>query len=368
MKNMDKEQLKTMLYQENKSYDCTDYLNLEISDKDDNYLVIEMNEVWRRKICEWCFKVVDHFSIDREVVLICINYFDRFLALQRRKRETDEFTLSKKEDGEKNQRQEISGFDSKMFQLAATASIYLAMKLHGGSVDAGSTKCKHKMSIKFFVDLSRGQFSESQISKMEMNILTMLKWNLNPPTAMKLISYLLRCLPVEYASHKRSRVFFEPNNHPEIIDERVVHVLYELSRYLTELSTCIYSLSVCHRPSTLAFSAIMISMNMIDPNALSFSSRSTYFQRVYNITSLRPNHPLVIDAVQNMQSMCPEICNYSKVPKHDEYVSSHPIAIARDAGFLATPPRSKEKSYAISEYNSPTSIRHFHTNQKSSYI
>merc|ERR1711933_73709 len=214
MRNMDKEQLKTMIYQEKKSYVCNDYLNLEINGKDDNYLVIEMNEVWRRKICEWCFKVVDHFSVDREVVLICINYFDRFLALQRRKRESNELTLSKNEDGEKNQCQEIPGFDSKMFQLAATASIYLAMKLHGGSIDAGSTKCKQKMSIKFFVDLSRGQFSESQISKMEMNILTILKWNLNPPTPMKFISYLLRCLPVDYGSHKRSRALFEQNVHP----------------------------------------------------------------------------------------------------------------------------------------------------------
>lgn len=359
MRSTDKEQLKTMLYQENKSYVCNDYLNLEISD---NYLMIEMNEVRRRKICEWYFKVVDRFSVDREVVLISINYFDRFLALRRREMEANELALSRNEDDEKNQRQGIPDFDSKMFQLVATASIYLAMKLHGGSIDTGSTKCKQKLSIKFFADLSRGQFSESQISKMEMNILTILKWNLNPPTSMKFISYLLRCLPVDYGSHKRSRALFEQNVHPEIIDERVVHVLYQLSRYLTELSTCIYSLSVCHRPSTLAFSAIMISMNLIDPNALSFSSRSLYFQRVYNITSLRPNHSLVIDAVQNMQSMCPEICNYSKEPKYDEYVSSHPITIARNAGFLAMTSRSKEKSH------SPTNIRHFHANQKSSYI
>ena len=38
-------------------------------------------EEWRRKICQWAFRVIDHFRLDREVVSVGMNIFDRFLAI-----------------------------------------------------------------------------------------------------------------------------------------------------------------------------------------------------------------------------------------------------------------------------------------------
>ena len=35
-----------------------------------------INEVWREKICEWSYQVIDHFDFSREVVSVSIHYLD----------------------------------------------------------------------------------------------------------------------------------------------------------------------------------------------------------------------------------------------------------------------------------------------------
>ena len=36
---------------------------------------------WRTKITDWCYRVVDHFQYEREVVGIMMNLFDRYCAI-----------------------------------------------------------------------------------------------------------------------------------------------------------------------------------------------------------------------------------------------------------------------------------------------
>jgi len=247
--------------------------------------------------------------------------------------------------------------DSKIFQLAATTSLYLALKLHGASADGGMIKRKNRLSIHFFVELSRGQFTASQVLSMEVSILHALTWNVNPPTPMKFLAYFLRFLPVEYGRQWCRRNHSEYQNCPEVVDERVVHVIYELSRYLTELSVCVYTLSVRHCPSTIAFAAMLISMDMIDPDALSYAARESCLSTLKRVTSIDPNHSNIQDAIWHIKTVCPEICNYGSVPDYDDDHALHPIAIAREAGFLATPPRRKHTSSHIVKQNSPVSVR-----------
>lgn len=39
-----------------------------------------LKSVWRRKMCIWSFRVVDHFNIPRDVVSTAMSYYDRFLS------------------------------------------------------------------------------------------------------------------------------------------------------------------------------------------------------------------------------------------------------------------------------------------------
>ena len=40
----------------------------------------EINEMWREKICEWCYQVVDHFDFNREIVSVAMSYLVRYLS------------------------------------------------------------------------------------------------------------------------------------------------------------------------------------------------------------------------------------------------------------------------------------------------
>lgn len=94
-----------------------------------------INEIWREKICEWSYQVIDHFDFSREVVNIAIHYLDRYLATR---------TVNKK-----------------MFQLAAMTCLFIAIKLF----EPG------RLSMLSMIELSRGYFTVEQMAAMEMSIL-----------------------------------------------------------------------------------------------------------------------------------------------------------------------------------------------------
>ena len=94
-----------------------------------------LNELWREKICEWSYQVIDHFDFSREVVAVSIHYLDRFLAK--------------------------TPVNKKLFQLVAMTTLYLAIKIY----EPGT------LSMSSMIELSRGYFSPSQMAEMEMAIL-----------------------------------------------------------------------------------------------------------------------------------------------------------------------------------------------------
>jgi hypothetical protein len=94
-----------------------------------------INEVWREKICEWSYQVVDHFDFSREIVSIAVSYLDRYLSRR--------------------------PVNKKHFQLLAMSCLYLAIKLN----ERGT------ISMKSMIDLSRGYFLVEHMVEMEMEIL-----------------------------------------------------------------------------------------------------------------------------------------------------------------------------------------------------
>jgi Cyclin, N-terminal domain len=96
-----------------------------------------INDIWREKICEWSYQVIDHFDFSREVVAISFHYLDRFLAGR-------------------------ADCGKKVFQLAAMTTLFLAIKLY----EPGD-----KLSMPSMIQLSRGYFKVEQMVAMEVAIL-----------------------------------------------------------------------------------------------------------------------------------------------------------------------------------------------------
>lgn len=94
-----------------------------------------INEVWREKICEWSYQVIDHFDFSREIVSIAVSYLDRYLSKR--------------------------PVNKKHFQLLAMSCLYLAIKLY----EPGT------VSMKSMIDLSRGYFLVEHMVEMELSIL-----------------------------------------------------------------------------------------------------------------------------------------------------------------------------------------------------
>lgn len=157
--------LSIMLLQERRAYTCGDYIYGKITNRIpltqyESVCVRKsqkmVNESCREQICEWCYRVIEFFHFDREVVYIAMSYLDRLLM--------------------------SCLVDRQTYRLAAATSLLLALKVHHP---------KKIVLADFVSDLSKGVFSTGNLFQMEMIMLRVLSWRIHPPTPM---SYIVRIL------------------------------------------------------------------------------------------------------------------------------------------------------------------------------
>ena len=48
--------------------------------RDDSDLHFSEGAVSRKRMCEWCYRIIDLIGASREIVVVAFNYLDRFLA------------------------------------------------------------------------------------------------------------------------------------------------------------------------------------------------------------------------------------------------------------------------------------------------
>ena len=164
-----------------------------------------LTELWREKICEWCYQVVDHYDYSRETVAVALSHLDRFLCTR---------TVNKK-----------------IFQLAAMTSLYLAVKLNEPGI----------LRMSSLIELSRGYFLVDHIASMEEILLRSLSWHVHPPTAIAFVRYLSLLMPDSWSTSMKLEIT-------------------ELSRFLAELSVCDYFF-VTLKPSSVALAALITAMD-----------------------------------------------------------------------------------------------------------
>eukprot|EP00984_Skeletonema_dohrnii_P035058 scaffold34602_cov129-Skeletonema_dohrnii-CCMP3373.AAC.8 len=87
---------------------------------------------WREKIADWCYQVVDHCALGRDVVSYAMSYFDRIIPHY--------------------------------------------------CINDTLVHCSNKISPECMVSLSRGSFQYDQVVKMERIVLRGLNWHLHPAT------------------------------------------------------------------------------------------------------------------------------------------------------------------------------------------
>ncbi|XP_048131295.1 cyclin-D3-1-like isoform X2 [Rhodamnia argentea] len=116
----------------------------------------------RREAVEWMMRVHAHYAFSALTALLAVNYWDRFMC---------SFPLQEEKPW--------------MTQLSAVACLSLAAKVEETQVP---------LLIDFQVDDSSPVFEAKNIQKMELLVLSSLKWKMNPVTPLSFLDYMTRRL------------------------------------------------------------------------------------------------------------------------------------------------------------------------------
>lgn len=273
----------------------------------------QVNEGWREKVCEWLFEVVDHFEFDREVVLIALCYLDRAASIETKK-------LKK-------------GITPKQFQILAVTSLYVATKVHGEISQDSKSSTRCKLKIDTFIELSRGLLTAPELEKKELEILDLLDWHVNPPTAVRIIASLLH---------------FLPNYSPTTGQPLTAKIeLYEISRYLAEVGACVSSIALNYKSSEIAYASILCAFNTLEAgNEIPYDMLVEFMNKVLASIGLSPQSVATLKC--RLKELCP-----SMFPQHDSFSSLEDSIASFDEG------ASSKVSSEENGKESPVFVQHF---------
>lgn len=175
------ETIVAMCRQERTGYSVVDYISRNVEQK------LDIDRECRKKMVAWSYQVIDFCKFNRETVEIAMSYLDRFLCTP-------------------------TGFhalqDRSVYQLAAMASLYTAVKIHEPEA----------MDPALVSNLSRGTYAPNEIEEMEFIVIQSLRWRLNPPTTLSFIREFLKLTSIE------------------ALDEPTRIVVYELVKFQSEFA------------------------------------------------------------------------------------------------------------------------------------
>ena len=170
------------------------------------------NDVWREKVVQWCYGVVDHLSVDREIVFITMNILDRFIAVE---------SLSPLSPS-----RPCYYTDKKAYQLAVMTCFLMSMKLQGNT----------SFSVTDLIKMNRYSISLKEVGEIGKRIVKSLFWNQRIPTPARIVHALTQLLPKSVPRETKQSIF-------------------EKALFQVEVSVCDCSLSR-QLPSTLAWAAL----------------------------------------------------------------------------------------------------------------
>jgi len=222
------EKIRVMIFQEGSAqYKCHDYILRRQTAAASTYSSLGDNQVdtfCREKMCEWCFRVVDHFHASRDIIGFAFSFLDRFV---------DRCTC-----------------DRTAFKLAAMTCLYMATKLFHS----------REISMTSLAELSRGEFDVEHIAEMEGIILQTLNWRMHPPTTQCFINHLRQLLPT--------------------MDQGLVNkAIYQRAIFFAELSLFDYCF-VTHPRSTIAVAALLNAMEGMDESVVSRDEHKAFLKAV----------------------------------------------------------------------------------------
>jgi hypothetical protein len=177
----------------------------------------------RQQLCSWCYRVVDHFDLPRQVVAYAMSYFDTFLYRV--------FSAVRKAT-------------APQLKLVMTSSLHLACKLHLN----GQGQAEDLLKVLPF--LTQDAYSKNHILKMEMEILRTLTFKVHPPIAARFIEEF-----VVVISHSKDACL-------SLSSSSALENLKSCSHFLAELAVASPALTR-ERQSMVAAAAVITALQIV---------------------------------------------------------------------------------------------------------
>ncbi|KAG7362026.1 cyclin-like protein [Nitzschia inconspicua] len=124
------------------------------------------NGLWRQQIVEWMYTLVKYCKLRHESAAAASYYLDVAVC---------KGLIHSPDD----------------YQLGAMTALYLALKVY-------DSPCLRVVKLGSLVKLGNGEFTEDDILRMEQDLVTLLGWRLNPPTANCFLQQYLTLLPHQF--------------------------------------------------------------------------------------------------------------------------------------------------------------------------
>jgi hypothetical protein len=159
----------------------------------------------------------------------------------------------------------------------AVTSLYMALKVHG------ETECSHTQRI-----------------------LRALNWDVNPPSALKYIStFLSLCPRWEWSIH-------------HVPHASVIGGIFDVARYLSELSVCQSDFSFTCNTSTVAFASILFAMDALQLTMpLPYAVRVNFLNNVAQSTGFISGSADVIRVYDMLKCICPDMVATEEIVRED---------------------------------------------------
>lgn len=215
-------------------------------------------------LCRY-YEFIDHYNFDREVVGVAVNYFDRYISSQ--KSCEDVHTKDK-------------------YQIIAVTSLFLAIKLHSMSED-----CLVESRARALTRLLYGNVNPKEIYEMEIEILLLLDWRMNPPTLHQFALNFSQLHPLGDCC------------------STTTSYLYEATRYQVELAIFIPALLAKFKPSVIAYAALKNAEEKIasdNPHILTAEMKQS-FETLMTDQTLAMDLTAVAQCQLLLQAVCPQL-------------------------------------------------------------
>lgn len=167
------------------------------------------------KICDWVYRIIDRFDLERELVEICMSILHRFV---------NAYSVANE-----------CNMGVQDFRLSALTSLFLSLKTH--------SYAKKRFKIEMLLRVSGGEFTADQVVNTERLMLHTLKFHVNPPTSMSLLNEMLQMLEQLIPS------------------AQAAGMVSRQAQFFTELAVLIDTSMA--RPSVVAFAALLNSMDTV---------------------------------------------------------------------------------------------------------